>query len=167
MNKLQILKNLTLLLVFLLFIMPIHAQKKKDLLRLRINSITETYEDVEDGMKAVKANYTRFDRNAEVVEEIIYDKEGKMESHLLFEYDAKGVKKKETSLNSKGQKVKTTEFEYNSDGEKIREIELNAKGQKEKTVEYKYVNGMRTERTILLPNGKVKSKRKYVYEYQQ
>ena len=155
-------------ILFLFFLTTIcyslQAQKKRDLLLNRVIGVTETNEDFEDGQKPVKTEITKFDQTGEIIEITKYKNDGKFDSHFTYEYDSKGNKKKEISYNYKGQKEFWIDIEYNEEGNKFRESYVNVKGQKEKVIEYKYNNGLKSERLVLLPSGKVKSKKAYTYE---
>ncbi len=159
--------NKTMIIVFVCVSLNLHAQKKRDLIVNRVTAVTETNEDVEEGQKPVKTDFTRFDATGEVVEEIKYKNDGKFDSHFTYEFDSKGNKKKEISFDAKGQKEYSVDIEYDADGNKFRETYTNDKGQKEKIIEYKYNNGLKTDRIVLFPNGKVKSKKKYIYDFQK
>lgn len=96
----------------------------------------------EKTIKGVKSNYIdseeKYDLNGNVTEEIQY-KDGKVDKHFLYEYDA--------------------------GGNKIKETEIDASGKPKKISEYTYVNGLRTEKNTYDANRKLISKKKYTYTY--
>jgi lipopolysaccharide export LptBFGC system permease protein LptF len=80
----------------------------------------------------------KYDQNGNVIEEKEY-KDGKVDKHMLYEYD--------------------------SNNNKIKETELDASGKPKKTAEYKYVNGVRTEKNTYDETKKLISKKTYTYSY--
>ena len=108
----------------------------------KVKSVTvmeENYEDDKSGTQQ-KESFTRFDLQGNIVELIEYDKEGKEKQHILYEYDKEGHKTKETSLKANGNKDKEEVFIYQ--------------------------NGLRTEKIVYYGNGKIKSKKKYIYVFE-
>jgi hypothetical protein len=78
-------------------------------------------------------------------------------------YDIKGNILEEIEYT--GTKVtKHFQYQYDADGNKIKEIEFDASGKVSKTSEYKIDSrGLRTEKTIFGPDGKLKTRKTYVY----
>jgi hypothetical protein len=135
-------KKLIILIAIIFCITPMNAQKKKNVQSHKIKSTTVYNSDFEDNNgKQVKESFERFDDAGNSVEEIEYDKKGVEKKHILSEYD--------------------------DDGNKIKETYLKENGTKEKIIEYKYQDGLKTERIVYLANGKIKSKKKYVYDFQK
>jgi hypothetical protein len=133
-------KQLSILIVSLLMVVPVFSQKKKSVQANKIKSTTVFQEDYEkNNGRSVKELYTKFDEAGNVIEEIEYDDYGKVKSHVQYEYD-----------------------DYDN---KTKEIYFSPKGAKDKVIEYKYEDGLKTEKIVYLPNGKVKSKKKYTYEF--
>ena len=134
-------KKIVLTLLVSVFVLSIHGQKKKDIQSHKIKSTTVYNEDAEKTKgKQVLDSYTKYDESGNTVEEIEYDEVGKIKKHVVYEYD--------------------------DDGNKTKEIELKPDGSKDKVVEYKYKDGLKTERVTYLGNGKLKSKKKFVYDFQ-
>jgi len=135
-------RKLVFFFIIVFCIIPLYGQKKKSVQSHKIKSTTVYNSDFEDNNgKQVKESFERFDESGNSVEEIDYDKKGIEENHILSEYD--------------------------DDGNKTKETFLKENGSKEKIIEYKYKDGLKTERTVYLANGKIKSKKKYVYEFQK
>ena len=133
-------KQIILVFTFCLIVFSAYGQKKKSVQMHKIKSTTVYNEDSEKTKgKAVLDFYTKYDESGNTIEEIEYDANGKIKSHMLYEYD--------------------------DDGNKTKEIFLNPDGTKDKVIEYKYSEGLRVERITYLPNGKIKSKKKYVYDF--
>lgn len=163
----MIIRTINVLLIVMFINTLCYGQKKRDIIQNRVKSITEMYENVEEGRKAYKTGFVRYDRTGEVVEELKLKNSGNFDSHYLYEYNNKGNCKKETSLDEKGKILFYVEIEYDALGNKVTETQFSATGKKEKATEYKYnAQGMRSERIIVMPNGKVKSKKQYVYEFE-
>jgi uncharacterized protein YxeA len=135
-------KKVIVALLVIVFSISLYAQKKKNVQTHKIKSTTVYNADFEDNDgKQVKESYMRFDDSGNTVEEVEYDKKGAEKKHILYEYDA--------------------------DGNKIRETYFKTNGSKEKIIEFKYQDSLRIERTVYFGNGKIKSKKKYIYEFQK
>jgi len=114
------------------------GQKNDDIVPVGTKSIVVT-EQKFDGTasKTFKDSETYYDAKGNITEEITY-KDGKVETHFKYAYDA--------------------------NGNKIKEIELTSGGKVKKTSEYKYQGKLRIEKTVFDETGKVKSKKTYKYE---
>jgi hypothetical protein len=121
-------------------VLTAYSQKKKDIQSHKIKSITVTNEGADKPKgKPVLDMVTKYDESGNTIEEIEYDESGKVKKHIKSEFD--------------------------EDGNKIKETEFKPDGTKDKIFEYKYRDGLKIERITYLPNGKVKSRKKYTYEY--
>jgi hypothetical protein len=133
-------KTLLLSLIFGFMVVAVSGQKKKDIQSHKIKSITVTNEGADKPKgKPVLDMVTKYDESGNTIEEIEYDESGKVKKHIKSEFD--------------------------EDGNKIKETEFKPDGTKDKIFEYKYRDGLKIERISYLPNGKVKSRKKYTYEY--
>jgi hypothetical protein len=86
--------------------------------------------------KKSKESETVYDAHGNIIEEIAYVN-NKVDKHFQYQYDA-------------------------SDN-KIKELELDSSGKVTKTSEYKYDKGLRIEKTIAGADGKVRTKKTYIY----
>jgi hypothetical protein len=86
--------------------------------------------------KQYKESETYYDSHGNVVESISY-KQGKIDKHFKYEYDA--------------------------DNNKIKEEEFDASGKIKESSDYKFVNGLRTEKNVYDSNKKLKSRKTYTY----
>lgn len=135
-------KKLAALFLLIAIVLTVTAQKRKEVQTSKIKSTTILVEDFEDNNgKQVRESYTRYDDSGNTIEEISYNKKGEEKEHILYEYDENGNKTKETYLKPSGSK--------------------------EKTITYTYKEGLRVERVVYLPNGKIKNRKKYVYDFQK
>ncbi|MEX0594980.1 MAG: hypothetical protein WD512_00660 [Candidatus Paceibacterota bacterium] len=80
----------------------------------------------------------KYESKGNTIEEIEY-KDGKIDKHMIYEYD--------------------------SNNNKIKETELGPSGKPVKIGEYKYENGLRKEKYIYDANKKLLSKKTYTYNY--
>lgn len=116
------------------------SQKKEAIKDFKLKSTTVYSEEYEDSKGLpVKESYNAFDVNGNLLEEIEYDNNGKEKKHITYEYDAQG--------------------------NKIKETHLKPNGSKDKIIEYKYQSGLKFEKIVYNGNGKIKSKKKYLYEF--
>jgi hypothetical protein len=86
--------------------------------------------------KKNKDSETIYDAHGNIIEEITYVN-NKVDTHIQYQYDA-------------------------SDN-KIKELELDSSGKVTKTSEYKFDKGLRVEKTVYGADGKLKTKKTYVY----
>lgn len=84
------------------------------------------------------------------------------------------IKNSETNYDSKGNVIeeieyannkidKHAQYQFDESNHMIKEIDLDASGKIIKTTEYKYENGLKTEKSIYGSDGKIKSRKTYVY----
>lgn len=88
----------------------------------------------------IKRHYQQFDQQGNLVDEIDYDSDGKMKEETKYEY------------NSQNQKVKEIHFTPDGKTDEISTYEFDAKGN-------------RVSKVTTDGNGKLKSKKKWTYEY--
>lgn len=113
------------------------GQKKDTAVKCKSVTVFDVNYDDDKAGSQVKESFTSYDTAGNMTEFIDYDKEGKEKEHILYEYD--------------------------KEGHKIKETYLKANGSKDKIEEYIYQNGLKTEKIVYYGNGKIKSKKKYVY----
>jgi hypothetical protein len=103
----------------------------------KVKSVT-VYDEKFDKLVAKKNKESEivYDAHGNIIEEIEYIN-NKVDKHFQYQYDA-------------------------SDN-KIKEFELDSSGKITKTSEYKYDKGLRIEKTIAGADGKVRTKKTYVY----
>ena len=131
-------KRFAVVLLIMAFPLLLSAQDKKAIAN-KLKSITvheQKYEKGEAG-KVLVESVTKYDQAGNVVEEIEY-KQGKVDKHMTYQYDA--------------------------DNNKILETELDAAGKKIKVTTYKYTNKLRTEKIEFDGNRQLLSKKTYKYE---
>src|SRR5687767_405428 len=107
-------------IAFLLLIsMLSYSQKKKEIKKYRIRSITTT--DIENG-KTLNDSKTIYDSSGEVVEEINYDgKDGSLKTHHKYKVNSEGDVTEDAEYDKNGLKEKKI-YKYNSLGEKTEEL---------------------------------------------
>jgi len=86
--------------------------------------------------KKLKESEVTYDQNGNIIEDIQYT-DGKVSKHFRYQFD--------------------------NDGNKTKEEELDAGGKVIEYSEYKIENGLRIEKTVFEPNGKMKSRKTYQY----
>lgn len=130
-------KAKTLLLIILISALSYTAfsQKAGPGVRIKSQIVSEEKYDMLV-KKQYKESETYYDSKGNVLESITY-KQGKVDKHFKYQYDA--------------------------DNNKIREEEFDASGRTKESSEYKYENGLRIEKAVYDPNHKLKSKKTYVY----
>ena len=89
--------------VFFIYILSVNAQSKKELKKNKVKSYRQVHTSVENGKEVtVDALFHRFDGNGNLVEEINYDKDGKVKSHFIAVYNKNGDKTEEQVFSDDG-----------------------------------------------------------------
>ncbi len=123
-------------MVVFLFSMPcLNAQQASPAPKVKTVIV---YEEKFDKLvsKKLKESETTYDVNGNILEDIQY-KEGKVDKHFKYQYDANNNKVKETEYDSSG-----NISEYS---------------------EYKYDRNLRVEKTVFTSQGKMTLKKVYIY----
>lgn len=104
------------------------SQSKSQIKELNISTKKTYYIDYEDsnGDEQLES-VEKFNEKGLLIEEINYDKSGKIKKHEKYEYNSKGKLTKEIRLLPNGKKKKTIEYKYNDDGLKIMKIVYDSK----------------------------------------
>jgi hypothetical protein len=127
----------TTILIFLILSCALKAECQKSRPDDKIKSLVVSEEKYDMLVKKqYKESETYYDSRGNELESITY-KQGKVDKHFKYQYDA--------------------------DNNKIKEEEFDASGKLKESSEYKYANGLRTEKNVFDQNKKLKSKRTYVY----
>ena len=87
------------------------------------------------------------------------------EVSVIAKYNDKGQLVEYSEWDTGNKFVKHEKYEYNQDGEKVKEIQYNSSGAVSKINEYKYKGKLLLERVSYLPNGKIKSRKVYTYDF--
>jgi hypothetical protein len=128
---------LKLFFVLLISSLAISARAQKQATAEKLKSVVITEEKYDMLVKKqYKESETYYDIRGNVIESVTY-KQGKVDKHFKYSYDA--------------------------DNNKIKEEEFDATGRLKESSEYKYENGLRTEKIVYDPNKKIKSKKTYTY----
>jgi len=128
-------KPIILIIVFLVCASSAKSQKHETPDKIKSVIVTEEKYDM-IVKKQYKESETYYDSRGNVLESITY-KQGKVDKHFKYEYDA--------------------------DNNKIKEEEFDLSGKIKESSDYKYVNGLRTEKNVYDSNKKQKSKKIYTY----
>ena len=130
------LKPVLLILMFTSFCLSGAGQKNSDS-KPKVKSLIVLEEKYDQLVrKQYKESETYYDERGNVLEEITY-KQGKINKHFKYEYDA--------------------------DDNKIKEEEYDPSGKLIEYSEYKIENGLRVEKIVYEPNKKPKTRKVYQY----
>jgi antitoxin component YwqK of YwqJK toxin-antitoxin module len=116
---------------------PVFSQEKTTDKKIK-SKITHEEKVIKGVKSSLIDSEEKFDFNGNLIEEIDY-KDGKVDKHLVYEYD--------------------------SNNNKIKESELDSDGKVKKYSEFKYENGLRTEKNTYDQDKKVLSKKTYTYTF--
>src|SRR3954471_308650 len=91
-----------------------NAQSKKEIKKNKVKMLKESHTSVENGKESTfDVSMEKYDDNGNVIEEVDYDKEGKIKSHNTSTYDKNGDKIEEQVLTEDGKLKKKKTFKYN------------------------------------------------------
>lgn len=126
-----------MLTVFMISNISAFAQNDNASVRVKSRIVHE--EKTDKGKKTTSIeSEEKYDLAGNVIDEIQY-KDGKVDKHIVYEYD--------------------------SNNNKTRETELDASGKAKKIGEYKYLNGRRAEKYTYDADKKLISKKTYTYTF--
>ncbi len=135
-SKYKIIGSISFLALLLNFSLAI-AQNSNTNVVLKSKIVHE--EKITKGVKTVEIeSEEKYDSKGNVIDEVQY-KDGKVDKHVVYEYDA--------------------------NNNKIKETELEPSGKIKKVGEFKYVNGVRTEKLTYDAAKKLISRKTYTYNY--
>jgi hypothetical protein len=129
-----------LVIVLCTFTSNIYSQSRKKAEKLGIKSVTEIKVDYEDSngdeiIRRIKV----FDENGNVIEDKDYNRAGKLQEKITYE--------------------------YNGDNELIKEVHYRPNNKVQESFTYKYRDGLIVERCKYDSNNRLLWKRKYVYKF--
>jgi hypothetical protein len=150
--------------------------KKKEIKENKIKSVTETVTVYENGKEITrKDSYTLYNKDADILQNEEYRKDGTLRHREINVYDKKGNKIEETVFDAAPRKdesenspktdknVKRT-FKYNANGNKTEELEYDGNGQLLQKKLFSYDNhGNKILEVIYDANGKLNKKIIYIY----
>mgnify|MGYP001766489279 CR=1 FL=1 len=131
----KILKPFLPCILLIMIFLPLRSQDQGKKPKIKSLVVTE-----EKYNMLVKKQFTEsetyYDQEGRILEDISY-KQGNVDKHFKYQYDA--------------------------DGNKIREEEFDPSGKLIEFSEYVIKNGVRVEKTVYDSNNKIKSKKYYIY----
>jgi YD repeat-containing protein len=158
-----ILKRSYILIALLIMCGICNAQKKKDIKKAGIKTITTTETQ---GTKTFNDSKVTYDGSGNIIEEVNYDKEGNLKSTKKFKYNKDGDPIEETEYNEKNAIKEICLTKYNSLGEKIEEMYLDSNKKQVKKYVYTFDSkGFKTERKCYDGINTLISTKKYIYGY--
>lgn len=158
-------KTLILVLSFCLLTPGLFSQSRKKIRELNIESITEVEADYEDSNgKETKKFVTVYDARGNVIKEMDYDKSGKLDEIITYEYNVDDDKTREVHYNSNNKVLITYIYTYEQGLLKERK-EYDDDNKLVSRNTYKYENRLRTERSEYDPSNRLIEKKKYIYRY--
>ena len=130
-------KRLIVVLPVFIFFLSAQSYGQQTVAKDKIKTIV-VYEEKFNVLvsKKLKESEVTYDQNGNIIEDIQYT-DGKVSKHFRYQFDNDGNKVKEEEFDSGGKLI-----EYSS---------------------YKIENGVRTEKVVYDPNGKMKSRKTYQY----
>jgi len=151
----------TLIIVLLLSFCGAFAQKKKDIKKAGIKTITTT--EVH-GTKTFNDSKETYDANGNKTEEVNYDKEGNLKGTKKTKYNKDGDPVEETEYDEKNNVKEIVYTKYNSLGEKTEEMYVDRDKKQFKKYVYSYdAKGFKTERKCYDGSNVLISTKKYTY----
>lgn len=184
MNKLFYLAAL------LLISFPGFSQKKKEVKKNHISSLT-VYSTENNNGKEFKESVTKYDSNGNPIleeeykndgalvkkeeskytkgdrtEHVVYGSDGKVKKKVVTTWNGSKDKTQEEEYDGNGNLVKKQLFSYNAMGDKVAEIEMDGKGNLVKKSIYVYNSkGLKQEKKTTDAKGNVLYVKRFEYEY--
>jgi hypothetical protein len=153
---------------FLIFVLIMYgtlsfAQKKKEIKKFGVRSITTTQIQ---GAKTIKDSKSIFNTGGQLTEEVKYDKDGKFVSTTKYKYNMDGDVIEETEYDEKNILREKRTMKYNALAEKTEELVSDKDGKQIKKMIYVYNSkGLRIERKTYDANNNLAVTKKIVYGY--
>ncbi len=146
-----------------LFVLNGNAQKRKDLKKYHVKTITEF--KTEDGKSLIEEKNI-FDKNGNLLEKTNYNKEGQLKSVFKYTYNASDDVVTEEEYGADGKLKEKKVYLYNGLGEKTEEQIFGSDLKLQKKHVYIYdAKGFKIERKTLDATGALKSVKKYNYTF--
>lgn len=142
------------------------AQSKKEVKKYDIMAVTETITEVVEGKEVTRNDsYKKFDKDGNVLEEVNYDKTGKLKERIVRIYDRFDNKTQEITFDAANRQAKRETYKYNELGEKTEEVEYNDKNVlMTRSVFVTDRRGLKTEKKVYDGKGKLVQTKKYRYD---
>ena len=142
------------------------AQSKKEIKKYDIIAVTETITEVVDGKEITRNDsYKKFDKDGNVLEEVKYDKYGKLEERIVRIFERFDNKTKEITFDATNRQTKRETYKYDETGEKTEEIEYNSKNSLvTRSVFVTDRRGLKSEKKVYDSKGKLIQTKKYRYD---
>ena len=142
------------------------AQSKKEVKKYDILAVTETITEVVDGKEVTRNDsYKKFDKDGNVLEEVNYDKTGKLKERIVRIFDRFDNKTQEITFDAANRQAKRETYKYNELGEKTEEMEFNDKNVlMTLSVFITDRRGLKTEKKVYDSKGKLVQTKKYRYD---
>lgn len=161
------------LLAVSLFNVGLYSQSKKEKKAIKtygIKSVTENVTETVNGKEiSRKDSYTVYDKNANIVLNEEYRKDGTLKHKESAKYDSKGNKVEEIIWDAPGTQPDPEKYvkhasKYNSDNDKIEELEYDASGRLVSKSQFSYnSNGDKILEVVYDAIGKLVKKIVYIY----
>lgn len=142
------------------------AQSKKEIKKYDIVAVTETITEIVDGKEVTRNDsYKKFDKDGNVLEEVNYDKTGKLKERIVRIYDRFDNKTQEITFDATNRQAKRETYKYNELGEKTEEVEYNDKNVlMTRSIFVTDRRGLKTEKKVYDGKGKLVQTKKYRYD---
>ncbi len=157
-------EKILLLILFVFFSLQVSAQKKKDIKKNNIKSVTVTEHA---GGKSIKTSKTVFNTaNGKIIEETEYDDEGKTDKVIKYKYNTEGKLIEESVFSEKNSLLEKRTYKYNVLKQKSEECLFDEKGKLVKKSIYIYdTKGLKSEKKVFDGNNTLISHKKYTYSF--
>ncbi|MFN8355939.1 MAG: hypothetical protein U0Y10_15905 [Spirosomataceae bacterium] len=142
------------------------AQSKKEVKKFDITSTTETVTETIDGKEVTHNDLIKkFDKHGNEIEEINYDKVGKLKERFVRKFDKNDNKIEEVTFDGNNHQTKKEIYKYDELGEKSEEYEYDAKNVLvSKSVFVLDRRGLKSEKRTYDAKGKLIQIKRYRYE---
>jgi hypothetical protein len=142
-----------------------YAQSKKEIKKYDIQATTITLTDYVDGKELARTDsYEKYDKHGNVLEEINYDKAGRIKEKIVRKFNRFDDKVEEVTVDADNRQLSREVYQFNELGEKVGELKYDSKNTLVSRAVYTLDRrGLKTEKKTYDPKGTLLQLKKYKY----
>lgn len=166
-SKFYTMKQFTIVVFLSVLTASTFAQSKKEVKKNKIKTVTEQITDYVGGKEITRNDsYKKFNKQGEVLEEVEYDKTGKLKRKVISRYNEFDDKVEETIVDANNHQVEREVYKYDSFKEKSEVLHYNERNELDsRSVYIINGNGLKTEKKTYDAKGKLIQIKKYSYGF--
>jgi antitoxin component YwqK of YwqJK toxin-antitoxin module len=142
------------------------GQSKKEIKQYDIATTAEAITEYVDGREITRNEaYKKYDKQGNVIEEVDYDKGGRVKERVVRKFNPAGDKTEETTYDATGQLLKRETYRYDDSGLKLEELMYDSQNMLVSRSVFKMDwRGLKTEKKTYDGKGNPIQTKTYRYE---